>query len=262
MADMISAGSVLVSLTAYGADEVRRHGQIGFARLAHAAGADGIEIRSELLCGDAAELDALADLVAESAMACVYSSARGMWDAEGRFDDVAVRDGLACARRLGAAVLKMSIGGRRSGDAAGMTALRSMLADSPVTLLVENDQTASAGSVPALESFFRAADAAGASLGMTFDVGNWHWVGESPLQAAQVFASRVRYIHCKGVLRRPDRWVAVPLQTSAAPWRSVLRALPVTAFRAIEYPLVGADLEQVTRQALNALRQLEQVTDE
>ncbi|MGB6007570.1 sugar phosphate isomerase/epimerase family protein [Castellaniella sp.] len=262
MTGMISAGSVLVSLTAYGADEVRRHGQAGFARLARAAGADGIEVRSELLRGGAAELDGLADLVAESGMACVYSSAQGMWDADGRFDGDAVREGLERARRLGAKVLKMSIGGRRPGDAAGMDVLRDALAVSPVTLLVENDQTEAAGSVPALSSFFRAADAAGVSLGMTFDVGNWHWVGECPLEAARVFAARVRYVHCKGVLRRPDRWVAVPLQTSAAPWRAVLRALPAAAFRAIEYPLTGADLEHVTRQALNALRRLEQMSDE
>lgn len=262
MAGMISAGSVLVSLTAYGADEVRRHGQAWYARLARAAGADGIEIRGELLRGDAAELDDLAALVADSGMACVYSSARGMWDAEGRFDAAAVRDGLARAGRLGAGVLKMSIGGRRPGDAAGLCDLRDLLAGGSVTLLVENDQTEAAGSVPALESFFRAADAAGAPLGMTFDVGNWHWVGECPLQAAHAFASRVRYVHCKGVLRRPDRWVAVPLQTSAAPWRAVLRALPAAAFRAIEYPLAGADLEHVTRQALDSLRRLEQLSDE
>ncbi|MGB6242994.1 MAG: TIM barrel protein [Castellaniella sp.] len=258
MTGRIAAGNVLVSLTAYGADEVRRHGQVWFARLAHSAGADGIEIRSELLRDDAAELDALAALVAGSGMACVYSCAQGMWDASGCFDAAAVRDGLARAHRTGAAVLKMSIGGWRLGDVAGMNVLRDMLANESVTLLVENDQTRSAGSVPALASFFRAADAAGLSLGMTFDMGNWHWVGECPLQAAQAFASRVRYVHCKGVLRRPDRWVAVPLDVSAAPWRAVLRALPAAAFRAIEFPLMGADLEHATRQALGLLRQAEQ----
>lgn len=255
---MVFAGSALVSLTAYGADEVRRHGQAVFARLAHAAGADGIEVRSELLRGGPAELDELAALVAGSGMSCVYSSARGMWDRAGRFDADAIRDGLACAARLGAGVLKMSIGNRRPGDPAGLDVLGSLLADSPAELLIENDQTESAGSVPALQAFFGAADAAGVPLGMTFDMGNWHWVGECPLRAADAFAHRVRYVHCKGVLRRPDRWVAVPLESSAASWRTVLRMLPAAAPRAIEYPLAGADLAQVTRQALGALRQREQ----
>src|SRR3546814_3722163 len=61
---------------------------------------------------------------------------------------------------------------------------------------------------------------------MTFDMGNWHWVGECPLQAAQVFSSRVKYVHCKGVQRTPARWIAVPLNDSAAPWRAVFRAMP------------------------------------
>ncbi len=61
---------------------------------------------------------------------------------------------------------------------------------------------------------------------MTFDMGNWHWSGECPLQAAAALAPQVRYVHCKGVQRQPQRWVAVPLAESSAPWRAVLRALP------------------------------------
>ena len=41
--------TVLVSLSSFGAAEVRRHGQLLFARLAHDAGADGVEVRGELL---------------------------------------------------------------------------------------------------------------------------------------------------------------------------------------------------------------------
>ena len=246
----IPARGALVSLTAFGADEVRRHGQSWFARLARAAGADGVEVRGELLGRDAAgELDALAAQAAEAGLVRVYSSPTGMWDAAGRFDEAAVREGLERADRLGAGWLKMSIGGFASRAPSELAALRTLLAGHPVELLVENDQTESAGTVPA-----------GVSLGMTFDMGNWHWVGECPLRAADAFASRVRYVHCKGVLRRPDRWVAVPLESSAAPWRAVLRALPAAAPRAIEYPLTGADLARITGQALDALRRMESVS--
>lgn len=257
----IPARGALVSLTAFGADEVRRHGQSWFARLALAAGADGVEVRGELLGRDAeGELDALAAQAAEAGLVRVYSSPTGMWDAAGRFDEAAVRECLERADRLGAGWLKMSIGGFASRAPSELAALRTLLDDHPVELLVENDQTESAGTVPALAAFFRMADEAGVSLGMTFDMGNWHWVGECPLRAADAFASRVRYVHCKGVLRRPDRWVAVPLESSAAPWRAVLRALPAAAPRAIEYPLTGADLARITGQALDALRRMESVS--
>jgi sugar phosphate isomerase/epimerase len=248
----------LVSLTAFGADEVRRHGQAWYTRLCHTAGADGIEVRGELLGADAeGELDALAALAAEAGLARVYSSPRGMWDVAGHLDAAAVREGLDRAVRLGAGWLKMSIGGFVPQAPTGLDVLRTLLADSPVELVVENDQSESAGTVPALTAFFRATDAAGMALGMVFDMGNWHWAGECPLRAADTFASRVRYVHCKGVFRRADRWVAVPLASSASPWRTVLRTLPADAPRAIEYPLTGADLAQVTGQALDALRRLE-----
>ena len=248
----------LVSLTAFGADEVRRHGQAWFAHLCSLAGADGIEVRGELLGDEAArELDALAALAADAGLARVYSSPVGMWDADGRLDEAAVREGLARAVRLGAGWLKMSIGGFRPQAPDGLETLRALLADGPVTLLVENDQTEPAGTIAALAAFFRAADAAGLPLGMVFDMGNWHWVGECPLQAAQALSPRVRYVHCKGVQRTPARWVAVPLEDSAAPWRAVFRAMPRGLPRAIEYPLIGDDLLAVTRKAVQKLRSLE-----
>jgi hypothetical protein len=67
-------------------------------------------------------------------------------------------------------------------------------------------------------------------------------------------AARVVYVHCKGVQRQPARWVAVPLADSAAPWRSVLRALPKGRPWAIEYPLAGDDLVEVTRREIALLR--------
>ena len=128
------------------------------------------------------------------------------------------------------------------------------MAHTNIELVIENDQTVTAGTVPALQAFFAAADAHGLRLGMTFDMGNWHWTGECPLQAAEAFASRVVYVHCKGVQRLPTKWVAVPLAESAAPWRAVLRALPATVPWAIEYPLMGDDLLAVTTQESKHMR--------
>ncbi|HZY15246.1 MAG TPA: glutamine ABC transporter ATP-binding protein, partial [Ramlibacter sp.] len=50
---------VLISLSSFGATEVRRHGQLWFTQLAQAAGADGVEVRGELLTDARAELPAI-----------------------------------------------------------------------------------------------------------------------------------------------------------------------------------------------------------
>ena len=245
---------VLISLSSYGAAEVRRHGQLWFTHLAQAAGADGVEVRGELLVDAASELPALAEAVRALNIAVVYSSPEGLWAADGTLDQAALERALSASATLGAPRLKMAIGGFGAGSRASLAQLRQALAQAGTELLIENDQTEPAGTLPALLAFFAAAQDRELALGMTFDMGNWHWLGECPLQAARACAARVRYVHCKGVLREARRWVAVPLADSAAPWRAVLRALPPDVPWAIEYPLVGDDLLAVTRAQVALLR--------
>lgn len=250
---MPETSAILISLSSFGATEVLRHGQLWFARLAAQAGADGVEVRGELLVGGKAELVSIADALPE--LQRVYSCHEGLWAGDGELDRAALDRGLAAADHLGAPRLKMSIGQWRPCPAS-MAALRDRLGDTPVELLIENDQTAAAGTLDALAAFFDAAQAQNLSLGMTFDIGNWHWTGECPLQAVAACAPLVRYVHCKGVQHERQRWVAVPLADSAAPWRAVLGAMPGGLPWAIEYPLSGDDLVAVARREIEQLRHI------
>lgn len=286
--DRATAPPILISLSSFGAAEVLRHGQLWFTRLAAQAGADGVEVRGELLQArhaigpaDAAttpsatpgdklgngpganlsddlckELDAIAEAVRSAGLQLVYSSPDGLWTTSGELDLVALEQAIGITQRLGAPRLKMAIGGYVPASAASLAMLRDRLAQTSVELVIENDQTPGAGSLPAMQGFFDAAARHGLDLGMTFDMGNWHWPGECPVLAAQSCAPRVVYVHCKGVQRQPQRWVAVPLDDSSAPWRAVLRALPAGLPMAIEYPLVGDDLLAVTRSRVAQLREL------
>ena len=186
----------------------------------------------------------------------VYSSADYLWAADGTLDIPALECALAAAQTLGAARIKMAIGGFASSSPATFATLQERLHTSKTELVIENDQTPAAGTLAALQDFFSAAKAHEVFLGMTFDMGNWHWTGECPLQAAAALAPQVRYVHCKGVQRQPQRWVAVPVAESSAPWRAVLRALPAHVPWAIEYPLIGDDLLAVTRQHIKQLRSI------
>lgn len=240
---------VLISLSSFGAAETSRHGQLWCTDLAQQAGADGVEVRGELLRDAATELPALAG------RAAVYSSPEGLWTPQGALDEAALARGVQAAQVLRAPRLKMSIGGFSSSSHASLHRLKALLQAAPqVELVIENDQTATAGTLAAMQAFFAAQAQAGLDLGMTFDMGNWHWQGECPLQAAQALAPYVRYVHCKGVQRLPAKWVAVPLADSVAPWRAVLRALPADVPHAIEYPLVGDDLVAVTREQVAFIR--------
>lgn len=251
-----AAPPILISLSSFGAAEVRRHGQLCFTRLSFAAGADGVEVRSELLVDSASELPAIAEAARVAGKGLVYSCADYLWAEGGTLDMPALERALAAAKTLGAPRIKMAMGGFDSSSRATFTALRDRLQAAGIELVIENDQTQQAGTLAALQDFFAAANAQDLFLGMTFDMGNWHWSGECPLQAASALAPQVRYVHCKGVQRQPQRWVAVPLAESSAPWRAILRALPASVPWAIEYPLVGDDLPAVTRQQIDQLRAL------
>lgn len=248
------ATTILISLSAFGATEVGRKGQLWFTQLSLAAGADGVEVRSELLQDAASELPAMAQALRAAGKDAVYSSAEPLWSADGALDIAALERALSASQTLGATRLKMSIGGFAAASQASLSEVQQRLLASAIELLIENDQTAAAGTLPALQGFFQAAHAQGFLPGMTFDMGNWHWTGECPLLAATALAAQVRYVHCKGVQRQPQRWVAVPLAQSCAPWRAVLRALPCPVPWAIEYPLLGDDLLTVARQEIAQLR--------
>lgn len=240
---------VLISLSSFGAAETGRHGQLWCTDLAQQAGADGVEVRGELL------RDAVTELPALAGRAAVYSSPEGLWTPQGALDEAALARGVQAAQVLRAPRLKMSIGGFGPSSHASLQRLKALLQAAPqVELVIENDQTATAGTLAAMQAFFAAQAQAGLDLGMTFDMGNWHWQGECPLQAAQALAPYVRYVHCKGVQRLPAKWVAVPLADSVAPWRAVLRTLPADVPHAIEYPLVGDDLVAVTREQVAFIR--------
>jgi sugar phosphate isomerase/epimerase len=242
---------VLVSLSAYGASEVRRHGQAVFARIALDAGADGVEVRGELLVDAASELPAIRDIARGKQL--VYSSPDGLWRDDGVFDEAAATRAIDAALMLGAPRVKMSIGGF-DAKRASMKAL-DCFAQRGIELVIENDQTAQAGTLDALSAFYGAASSAAAPPpGLTFDIGNWHWTGECPMRACEALAAHVVYVHCKGVQRLPAKWVAVPIADSQAPWRAVLRAMPRGVPWAIEYPLMGDDLTEVTRREIAVLR--------
>lgn len=251
---------LLVSLSSFGADLALRDGQAPLLRLCAEAGADGVEVRSELLRGETGELAELGALARDLELERVYSHHEPLWSHAGALDAAAFERARDGARQLGARRFKMSLGphygarGERGAEA--IEQLRPALAaDDALELVVENDQTVG-GTLPPLADFLGAARRAGVAIGMTFDLGNWHWLGEDPAEAARVLAPHVVYVHCKGVQRQPGKWVAVPLAESSVPWRSTLRLLPGDVPHAIEYPLQGDDLQAVTRAELALIRGL------
>lgn len=244
---------IIVVTAAYGHQQVReRGGQLALLPIIAAAGADGVEIRRELLDEPiAAQLPALAAEIDRTQLIAFYSVPEALFMADGALNP-RLDQHLAEAAQLGARLIKYSLGNYLPGS--DCTALRTRLADTAVRLVVENDQT-QYGRLAALEHFFIACGDTPCCHGMTFDTGNWLWVGDRPLPAAERLNRYVSYIHVKAAVPHGDSWRAIPLDDADTLWRDTLALLPADAPRAIEFPLEGPDLVAVTRHYVDLLRE-------
>ena len=247
---------VSISLSSYGADLVREHGQAHFIPLVAAAGASCIEWREELLSDE--DPAQLAQSAVEHGLESVYSSPLELWQAERREPNLELAAVLQRARAFGARDLKVSLG--HFGAHHDLRSLASLLADQPVRLLVENDQTAHGGRIEPFQRFFSAVEALNLPLRMTFDIGNWQWQAQSALDAARLLGRHVAYVHCKAVRLRADgkRVAVVPQAPELQQWEHLLRHMTQGLTRAVEYPLQGADLLQVSAEQVGLLAGLGQ----
>src|SRR5471032_1811813 len=140
---------VSISLSSYGADLVRQRGQGRFIELLAAAGATRIEWREELLTTeDPAQL--AADTQAHG-LESIYSSPTELWLAGQSRPNPELADALQHAQAFGAKWLKVSLG--YFTDNNDLQALARQLSQSPVQLLVENDQTLHGGRLEPFQRF-------------------------------------------------------------------------------------------------------------
>ncbi|MFH8136167.1 sugar phosphate isomerase/epimerase family protein [Pantoea osteomyelitidis] len=243
---------IIVVTAAYGQQQVTAlGGQRALLPVIQQAGADGVEIRRELL--DDAALTSLPELgkaIAAHRLRAFYSVPDALFMADGALNPQLDRY-LSEAEQLNARLLKFSLG-HYAGDFDSKK-LRQALAHQSVKLVVENDQTA-CGKLAPLTRFFAEFGDAHMSHGMTFDMGNWLWTGEKAEDAAQLLGRYIGYIHVKAAVPHHDSFRAIALDDADDQWRTLLKQLPASVPRGIEFPLEGDDLVAVTRRYVDLLR--------
>ncbi len=244
---------IFVVTAAYGHDQVRQAGgQRAMLPVIAAAGADGVEIRREMFNEqEQADLAALGVAITEHQLLACYSAPEPLYLADGTLNPQ-LPELLREARTLNALWLKVSLG--HFTDARTLQTLRDWLATSGTRLVVENDQTA-CGQLPPMQRFSAACQVQELPVMLTFDMGNWLWVENSPEQAAHHLAPFVSYIHVKAATPHQNSYRAIAPDEGGARWQDLLRSLPVDVPRGIEFPLEGNNLTAVTRRYVDLLRE-------
>lgn len=247
------ARKIIVVTAAYGNDQVKAlGGQSAVLPFIAGSGADGVEIRRELFSTD--ELNRLAELAADielCGLLVCYSAPEALFAADGSLNPH-LSDLLQEAQTLNALWLKLSLGHFTHHH--GLETLRDILRESGMALVVENDQT-DCGQLAPMQRFKAACRVNQLPITLTFDMGNWLWVGDSPEEAARHLAPAVSYIHVKAAEPHHSQFRAVPPDEASGRWLALLDNLPADAPRGIEFPLTGHDLTAVTRRYVNLLRE-------
>ena len=247
------ARKIIVVTAAYGNDHVKAlGGQSAVLPFIAGSGADGVEIRRELFTPD--ELSRLAELAADierRGLLVCYSAPEALFAADGSLNP-RLSDFLLEAQTLNALWLKLSLGHFIHHD--DLEALREILQESGMARVVENDQT-DCGQLAPMQRFKAACRVNQLPITLTFDMGNWLWVGDSPEEAARHLAPAVSYIHVKAAEPHHSQFRAVPPDEASARWLALLNNLPADAPRGIEFPLTGHDLTAVTRRYVKLLRE-------
>jgi sugar phosphate isomerase/epimerase len=237
---MADAVDIVIVASAFGVDAVRTGGHLKCAQAARRAGAAGFEVRRELFASDAdaepQRLRALGASMAELGLWSVFSTPAELYTPDGQLDANALRLAREEAVALGARFVKLQLGG--FVHEANGAAIAEQMHDANVRLVVENGQLAQGGSPAQFVGLFDALEREGHAgvLGMTFDTGNWAWLGVAPLEAAAPLAPHVEYIHCKTAAGEGARRFPVAPAADDAAFAALLDSLPRNVPRAIEFP--------------------------
>ncbi|WP_199738127.1 sugar phosphate isomerase/epimerase family protein [Falsibacillus albus] len=235
---------VIVPLNAFHHLGVFTKGQEAFFPAIEMAGAFGVEIRRELLTNVQDELAALKNRLREYDFFIVYSAPVELWRRNGSLNEAEMEWVFKEAVCLGASRIKVSLGyyDFTECDMHQLAKFLERWLPNNIRLLIENDQTEHGGNLESLRTFFERAFERKLPIGMTFDTGNWHFVGEDHERALESLTTYVEYIHYKYVENQKGNLVTLPLlEDREESWRKIADVFPSVMLKALEFPLNSAD---------------------
>ncbi|NRH28976.1 sugar phosphate isomerase/epimerase [Pseudomonas sp. MS19] len=169
--------------------------QLALLQQLKAAGVETVEISRKSLPQTFREFKGLGRACRITGLQVIYHADDTLWNAG--FISASLNTRLAEAAALGAQAIKLSLGHYPGKLAAGWPQLIKQF-NRPAQPLVwlENDQTLGGGSLNPLQNCLNDAASMGFTLGMAFNMANWHWCGVDPLLAAKRLARYVRQLAC------------------------------------------------------------------
>ncbi|WP_352927226.1 sugar phosphate isomerase/epimerase family protein [Peribacillus simplex] len=237
---------VFVCMNSIPMERVQTLGHLEIIKTIANAGADGIEIRKELLTPDDS-LKELGTLCRELNLDIYYSAPEFLIGSTLQMNEQGFKQLVREADELGAKLLKLPLG-HYDFTETDMTQVNEVLArnlqNGELKITIENDQTLGGGNVNTIAHFLSRTEKLDIPIELTFDTGNWLYTEEVPLKAAQELARYVAYIHLKQVKSVKGEWVTKPVSMPLLPEvMELLERFSDTCPVAIEFPVTLENIE-------------------
>ncbi|MFD0051280.1 sugar phosphate isomerase/epimerase family protein [Actinomycetes bacterium NPDC127524] len=230
--------NIIVPLNAFEQSDVQMLGQQAFIELIADAGADGVEIRRELLNFEKdPPLNELQQVIKKRKLIAVYSAPTYLWNEDQLLNTDLLTQVFKEAADLNAKFLKLSLGRFNPSKSDFQRLNEVVLKYSPIQLLIENDQTLHGGRKDLLVRFFESASRYNVPVRMTFDTGNWHYTGEDAEAAFIELAPYVSYLHLKSVAEKNGVLITEPISLEGKENWYFLRQLSSDIPIALEFPI-------------------------
>ncbi|QEA59458.1 TIM barrel protein [Leuconostoc koreense] len=221
--------------------------QLDMLKKAVSFGVSSVELRREYFDDIVKETSAIAEFAADHKLRLFYSVP----------DEVFVNHRLNPkltqyydeAQALGIYAIKFNIGDFEMLSSEEVSALNQLLKRG-IQTNIENDQTQVSGKINDIEKFMSVVTENHLDIRYVYDMGNWRYVGEDEVVAAEKLRQYVRYIHVKDAQGQGDNLATVPLNVGDISWQSILNILPSNVPVAVEYPTVNDTVIQDGVQAL------------
>lgn len=192
------------------------------------------EIRREFMKDHDIELQEIKKVSDELQMEIYYSVPQYLY-INGKLEIEEIEGYFREAQKMSCRNVKLNIGDYHTISSQDVYDINSLCNKYSIMLTVENDQTKENGKVDKIQRFLQLAKLLGMKVYCTFDIGNWIWQKEDPVENANILKPYVKYIHLKDVYIK-DKPQATFLNHGIIPWKSILKIFDQDIPVAIEYP--------------------------
>lgn len=144
-------------------------------------------------------------------------------------------------KEMGGVAVKFNVGNFINYQGDLSKDLRPLL-DETYVFTVENNQLLTHSNLKNINNFMCQIKEHKLPISFVFDLANWYWVNEDPIQAAKFLDNQTRYVHLKNFVITDNELVTVPLLNGAMEWQRVLDQLHFIEFIGLEFQATNKEL--------------------